>query len=169
VRGRSRCTRCAGILERLKVARRPERKTEPAIRSNRELVADHRATVGIRAACRTRRVRAVPADPYRWARSLEILEGEGIPVEEFPQTPQRMGPATQRFYEAVCNQALTHDGDPRLARHVANAVLRQDSRGARITKEHKHSKRRIDGAVTGVMALHRAAELAQVRGPSIYV
>ena len=46
VRGRSRCPRCAGILERLKTAKRPERKSEKARRSNAELVADHRATVG---------------------------------------------------------------------------------------------------------------------------
>jgi len=123
----------------------------------------------IRDACRARRVRAIVADPYRWARSLELLEGEGLPVEEFPQSPQRMTPATSRMYEAVVNRAVTQSGDPRLARHLSNAVLKEDPRGARLQKEHKHSKRRIDAAVAAVMALHRASELAQVRGPSIYV
>ena len=38
----------------------------------------------------------------------------------FPQSSERMVPATQRFYEAVVNGQLTHSGDPRLARHIEN-------------------------------------------------
>jgi phage terminase large subunit-like protein len=38
-------------------------------------------------------------------------------------------------------------------------VLRVDSRGSRLAKEHKHSSRRIDLAVAAVMAFSRAAEL----------
>jgi len=59
-----------------------------------------------------------------------------------------MGPATSRLYEAVVDRLVTHDGSPALARHVANAVLKEDSRGARLVlvKEHKMSRRHIDGA-----------------------
>ena len=39
------------------------------------------------------------------------LDGEGLPVLEYPQSPGRMTPATARFYEAVINQQLTHSGD----------------------------------------------------------
>jgi phage terminase large subunit-like protein len=123
----------------------------------------------IRAACRRWRVLEVAADPYRWARSLELLDSEGITVGEYPQGPARMGPATSRFYSAVVDQLLTHDGAPALARHVANAILKEDSRGARLAKEHKDSRRRIDAAVAAVMAHDRAAQLAGERGPSIYV
>jgi phage terminase large subunit-like protein len=123
----------------------------------------------IRAACRRWRVLEVAADPYRWARSLELLDGEGIPVGEYPQGPARMGPATSRFYAAVVDRLLSHDGSSALARHVANAVLKEDSRGARLAKEHKDSPRRIDAAVAAVMAHDRAAVLAGDRGPSIYV
>jgi hypothetical protein len=69
----------------------------------------------IRAAAVRWRVLEVAADPYRWQRSLEVLNGE-----------------------------LTHDGDPRLARHVANTILKADSRGARLAKEHKDSRRRSE-------------------------
>ena len=48
-------------------------------------------------------------------------------------------------------------GDPRLARHVANTVLKMDSRGSRIVKESPHSPRKIDLAVGAVMAVDRAA------------
>jgi phage terminase large subunit-like protein len=121
----------------------------------------------IRAACSRWRVLEVAADPYRWQRSLEVLDGDGIPVHEFFQNAARMGPATARFYQLVVDGELTHDGDPRLARHMANAILKADSRGARLAKEHKDSKRRIDAAVAAVMAVHRAAELADT-APAIY-
>jgi phage terminase large subunit-like protein len=123
----------------------------------------------IRAACRRWRVLEIAADPFRWARSLQLLDGEGLPILEYPQSPGRMTPATSRFYEAVVNGALTHSGDSRLARHIGNAVLREDARGARLAKERKDSPRRIDAAVAAVMAHDRAAALAGVTRHSIYI
>jgi phage terminase large subunit-like protein len=123
----------------------------------------------IRAACRRWRVLEIAADPFRWARSLQLLDGEGLPVMEYPQSPGRMTPATARFYEAVVNGALTHSGDSRLARHIGNAVLREDARGARLAKERKDSPRRIDAAVASVMAHDRATTLAGVTRDSIYI
>jgi phage terminase large subunit-like protein len=111
----------------------------------------------IRAACRRWQVREIVCDPFRWARTYQILESENLPIVEFPQSPSRMTPATTRFAEAVMNRSLTHSGDPRLARHVGNAILKTDSRGQRIAKEHKHSSRKIDLAVAAVMALDRAS------------
>jgi phage terminase large subunit-like protein len=123
----------------------------------------------IRAACRRRRVLEIAADPFRWARSLQLLDGEGLPVMEYPQSPGRMTPATARSYEAVVNGQLTHSGDSRLARHVGNAVLREDARGTRLAKERKDSPRRIDAAVAAVMAHDRAAAIAGVSRDSIYL
>jgi phage terminase large subunit-like protein len=123
----------------------------------------------IRQACRRWRVLEIAADPFRWARSLQLLDGEGLPILEYPQSPGRMTPATARFYEAVVNGQLTHSGDTRLARHVGNAVLREDARGARLAKERKDSPRRIDAAVAAVMAHDRAAALAGAVRDSIYI
>jgi phage terminase large subunit-like protein len=39
----------------------------------------------IRAACRRWRVLEIVADPFRWARSLQLLDGEGLPVLEYPR------------------------------------------------------------------------------------
>lgn len=111
----------------------------------------------IRNACVRWNVAEIACDPYRWARSYQVLEAEGLPVVEFPQNASRMVPATQRFHEAVANHALTHDGDPRLARHISNCVLKIDQRGSRLAKETKWSQRRIDLAVAAVMAVARAA------------
>jgi phage terminase large subunit-like protein len=110
----------------------------------------------IREACRRWSVREVCADPFRWQRSLEVLAAERLPVVEFPQTAARMSPATTALREAVINRQVTHDGNADLAAHVANAVLRDDARGVRITKASKHSRRRIDLAVASVMAHSRA-------------
>src|SRR5215207_164594 len=123
----------------------------------------------IRQACRRWRVLEIAADPFRWARSLQLLDGEGLPILEYPQSPGRMTPATARFYEAVVNGQLTHSGDSRLARHIGNAVLREDARGARLAKERKDSPRRIDAAVAAVMAHDRAAALAGAPRHSIYL
>lgn len=111
----------------------------------------------IRVACRRWQVREIVCDPARWARTYQILEDEGLPVVDYPQSPSRMTPATQRFYEAVMNKGLTHSGDPRLARHIGNAVLKIDPRGQRITKETRASGRKIDLAVASVMAFDRAS------------
>jgi hypothetical protein len=36
----------------------------------------------------------VIAHPFRWTRSLQVLQGDGLPIEEFPQTPARLTVAT---------------------------------------------------------------------------
>ena len=119
-------------------------------------VEDH-----IRAMCRRWQVVEITADPARWARSLEVLAAEGLPVTEFPQSPGRMTPATQRFLDMVNQRQVTHDGDPRLARHISNAVLKSDARGKRIYKETKHSAKKIDLAVASIMALERAVTFVE--------
>lgn len=110
----------------------------------------------IRAACRRWTVREIACDPFRWARTYQILDSERLPIVEFPQSPGRMVPATQRFYEAVLNQTMTHSGDLQLARHVENCVLKIDARGSRLAKETRASSRKIDLAVAAVMAFDRA-------------
>ena len=111
----------------------------------------------IRAAATRWQVLEIACDPYRWARTFQVLDDEGLPVVTFPQTASRMTPATTRFFEACVNKQITHDGDARLARHIGNAQLRIDNRGSRLAKEAKGSKRRIDLAVSSVMALERAS------------
>ena len=43
---------------------------------------------------------------------------------------------------------------------LGNAVLKVDSRGQRIAKEHKSSSRKIDLAIAAVMAVDRATAAA---------
>lgn len=110
----------------------------------------------VRDYCYSHSVVEVVADPARWEAYLQDLSEEGLPIVEYPNTVARMVPATQSFYESVMDEMLTHDGNPTLDRHIANCVLKQDQRGARITKEYKASHKHIDAAVAAVMAHHRA-------------
>jgi phage terminase large subunit-like protein len=115
----------------------------------------------IRTACLRWAVKEITADPHLWARSLQILAEENLPVVEFPQSPARMTPATKRFTDLVNVRGMTHSGEPALTRHVSNAVLKQDSRGTRLMKETKSSERRIDLAVAAVMGVERAMTRAE--------
>ncbi|MFJ7419787.1 terminase large subunit domain-containing protein [Streptomyces uncialis] len=111
----------------------------------------------LRSALDTYTVRTLVADPYRWEETLDNLEAEGWPVEAFPTNSlKRMVPATQAVYDACRDGRLSHDGDPALARHIGNAVLREDRHGARVTKEHASSRRKIDLAIAMILAVHGA-------------
>ena len=56
--------------------------------------------------------------------------------------------------------------NPALVRHFGNAILREDARGSRITKNHKGSSRKIDAAVASLIAYHRAAVWREVEAPA---
>ena len=103
-------------------------------------------------------VREIACDPFRWERSMEILETDyGLPIVKWPSTsPKRMVPACAKFYDAVMENKLVHDGDPTLARHLGNAVIKTDQLGPRIVKENRNSPRKIDAAVAAVIAVDRA-------------
>lgn len=114
-------------------------------------IADVKATI-IREAKRLG-ARWVAFDPYRWQATMQELEDEGVPVMEFPtNSVPRIVPAWKSFYDAVMDGTLTHDGDPRLARHVENMRLKIDAQGVRPMKEHKSSNRHIDLGICAVGA-----------------
>jgi len=107
--------------------------------------------------CATHKVREVACDPYRWQRSMEVLQDAGVPIVEFPSTnARRMVTACATFFDYVTDKRLEHDGNPLLARHLSNSVTKSDALGVRIVKENRNSLRRIDAAVAAVMALDRA-------------
>ena len=111
----------------------------------------------IRHASKALPVVEVAMDPYRWQRSMQILEDEGLPIVEYPMgSVERMVKAWKVFYDAALDEGLTHSGDPALERHVGNMVLKLDARGARPTKDSKMSERHIDLGVCAVAGVDRA-------------
>lgn len=121
----------------------------------------------LRDACARWQVRIIGCDPFRWQRTIAVLKEAGLPVVEWAShLPSKMVPACTVFYDAVKQKRLSHDGDPRLRNHLAHCVVKIDSRGPRITKDHKDSARRIDLAVAAVIAyeLHLEAKEQQPGG-----
>ena len=118
----------------------------------------HEVTDAIAAAFEKFNVVELTADPWRWELVLQDLSDEGFPVTESPTTQtRRMVPATQAIYDAIQDGTLSHSGDPALVRHFRNCVLKEDARGgARLTKNHRGSTKKIDLAIASVIAHHRA-------------
>lgn len=129
---------------------------EPPERAEDWSVPLHDVMDEIRAACRKYRVTEVVFDPFRYALVMQSLEAERIPVVAFPWSPARITPATTELFRAAVSGELSHSGDPRLARHVANAVLREDAKGVRLDKAKRGSKARIDLAAAMLQAHSRA-------------
>lgn len=121
------------------------------------------------------RVRATPFDPALISWEAGKLLALGVAMLEFPQATRRMEEASQALYEAVTSQRLAHDGDPVLARHIANAVAKHARTGAaawRLTKGGDTS-RKMDAAVALAMAIwclqHPPEEEKKKAPPTIYL
>jgi phage terminase large subunit-like protein len=84
----------------------------------------------IREACSRFDVAELAVDMYGWRHVFEVLEDDGLPVVDFPQLRAHMVGATERAYDMIRNQQLTHSGDPRLTRHVANARAKNNASGS---------------------------------------
>jgi phage terminase large subunit-like protein len=110
------------------------------------------------ATCKRFKVRELVMDYNRWPSSAQSFQAAGVLVVAFPpQSGSLMIQATTRFGEAISNKLLTHSGDLRLTRHVANCVLRETPSGPRLAREHGSSGLRpISLAVAAVMAHDRA-------------
>lgn len=70
-------------------------------------------------------------------------------VERIPPTNHRIAPMAQQFLADIVAGDLKHDGDPRLTRHVLNAVATE---AGSFRKEKKNSPRKIDLLACAVMA-----------------
>ena len=99
------------------------------------------------------------ADPWGWRSELETWasrHGERRVIEWNTAHAARMAPATDRFYAAVVDQTVTHDGNPRLAAHLAHCVAKRTPMGDLVSKDKRDSPRKIDAAVAAIVALDRA-------------
>ena len=103
-------------------------------------------------------LREIVCDPAYWQDEMFQWAEAGMQVVEYPNTISRTVPATAKLYEAIMNGKLKHNGDAALGRHLDNCVLKIDSqRGARITKDYRNPKLKIDLAIALLMAYDRAS------------
>lgn len=103
------------------------------------------------------RIKEMACDPSYWFDELLLWQESGIPVVMYRNSPERTVPATSKLYDAIMNAKFVHDGDAALARHIDNCVLKMDARGARITKDYKQPKLKVDNAIALLMAYDRAS------------
>lgn len=99
-------------------------------------------------------------DPWGWRSEIEAWanrHGERRVLEWNTAHGQRMAPATDRLYQAVVTNAVTHDGDSRLAAHIAHCVAKRTPMGDLVSKDKRGSPRKIDAAVAAIVAFDRAA------------
>lgn len=95
----------------------------------------------------------VVADPFRWQRTLQVLEEDGLPVSQFPQTAQRLTPATNDLRAAVHNGGITHADEHEFNRHVLRASVDETARGLKVSKPSHNEK--IDLVPCLIMAFSR--------------
>jgi phage terminase large subunit-like protein len=100
----------------------------------------------------------VAADPWRAAPMLLELGQRGITVLDWPQSNERVCPASQRLRDLIVEGKLRHPGDQDLDRAVGIAVARQVPRGWRIDRPGGRGARDepIDPLVALLMATDRA-------------
>lgn len=116
-------------------------------------------------------VQAMFCDPPYWQR--EIIDWDRRwpgKVVEFPTFSRaRMAPACTTFYTAVLEGKLSHDGDERLRRHIANTVVKSSPQGDHITKQSEGSPAKIDLAIAAVIAVAHARLAVPVRTAPVWV
>lgn len=105
-------------------------------------------------------VAELACDPWGWRSEIETWakrHGEKRVLEWNTANAQRMAPATDRLFQAVVTQQVSHDGNARLAAHIAHCTAKSTPMGDLVSKDKRGSPRKIDAAVAAIVAFDRAA------------
>ena len=98
-------------------------------------------------------------DPWGWRSEIEAWadrHGDKRVIHWDTSYRRRMAPATDLLYQAVMQHEVSHDGDSRLAAHVAHTMAESTSMGDVVKKDRRNSPRKIDAAVASIAAYDRA-------------
>ena len=101
-------------------------------------------------------VQAIRYDPYQMQASSQRLTRDGAPMQEFPQTLDRLTVMGSNLYELVKGGNLEVYPDDDIRRAIASAIAKETPRGWRIAKEKASQK--IDVVVALAMAALAATE-----------
>lgn len=109
-------------------------------------------------------------DPWGWRSEIEAWAERHKRVIEWPTNiVTRMAPATDRFYAAVVDGDVSHDGDARMSAHMGHCIADSTTHGDVIRKDRRTSPRKIDAAVGAIGAYDRAMFHAQKPTRKVYV
>ena len=99
-------------------------------------------------------IKKVLYDPYQMAGSATRLTKQGLPMEEFPQTFDRLTAMSQQLYDLITGQAFIAYPSEAIRLAISRTVALESSRGWIITKEKASHK--IDVVVALAMACFAA-------------
>lgn len=108
------------------------------------------ATAFLPALAERYRIAEVSYDPWRAQVLAKTAEQHGIKVTAFPQSDNRMIPASAALHQAIVEGKLHHPDDEKLNEHVAAAVAKHGRRGWRIDQAERGGN--IDALIALVMA-----------------
>src|SRR5207248_616844 len=95
-------------------------------------------------------------DPYQMMASSQRLAAHGLPIEEYPQTSDRLTAASQQLYELIEGRSLVAYPSEALRLAISRCIAVETARGWRITKEKQSHK--IDVVIALAMACHAAVQ-----------
>jgi hypothetical protein len=101
-------------------------------------------------------VEAIRFDPWQMAAVSQRLTQSGLPMQEYPQTVDRLTAIGTNLYELVKGGNLAVYPDATVRQAIGHAVARETPRGWRLAKEKASHK--IDVVVALAMAAHAAVE-----------
>lgn len=100
------------------------------------------------------RLAKVGYDPAYMGLLASSLKDRGVPMEPFPQSPEKMTHATETLQRLVIDERLRHGNDPVLNAQMGGVGTAPTERGVRISK--RKSGLKIDCVVAAAMALDLA-------------
>ncbi|GAI86605.1 unnamed protein product [marine sediment metagenome] len=98
-------------------------------------------------------------DPYQFHRSGLSLAKEGLPMQEFPQTTDRLVECGENLYSLIKGRNLVVYGDREIRDHILKAIAKESSRGFRLVKSKQSD--RIDLAISLAMASLKAIGISE--------
>jgi phage terminase large subunit-like protein len=117
----------------------------------------------LRTLSQTYNVQAISFDARFFDVPAKMLDDEGLPMVEVPQSVEGMTRICGSLLEIIKRAELKHDGDEGLATHVLNAVPRFNERG--FTLQKSKSRGRIDGCIALALAVDRALHESKAEEP----
>lgn len=108
--------------------------------------------------------RGVVYDPRFFEVPARLLEDQGVPVIEFPQSIERMAPACGLAYQKILDAKVVHDNDEDFNRHVLSASQRLTERSG-FTLSKGRSKTHIDACIAMVMGIYVLCEVPDTPPP----
>lgn len=106
-------------------------------------------------------------DPRFMEERAGMLAADRVAMVEFPQSVERMTPATGSVYELIKTGQLSHDGDTEFRKQVLNAQINLNQRGFTLKKKTPESTDKIDAAVALTMAVDRALHAKPAKPPLV--